>query len=228
MADNPTTPIADGTTIATDEIGGAHYQRVKTTFGTDGTATDVSAANPLPVTIGAGPFAVTGTFYQATQPVSGTVSVSNFPATQPISGNVGVTGSVAVTGTFWQATQPVSGTVSISGSVAVTGTFWQATQPVSAASLPLPTGASTAAKQDEAIALLEAGAALDAAFAITPHATDPLERETKAIAIVTGGTVVYRHPDEGSDRTVTLPAGFFPLRATHIRATSTAVNLTGF
>ena len=32
-------------------------------------------------------------------------------------------------------------------SIAVTGTFWQATQPVSAASLPLPSGASTAAKQ---------------------------------------------------------------------------------
>jgi hypothetical protein len=30
---------------------------------------------------------------------------------------------------------------------AVTGTFWQATQPVSAASLPLPTGAATAASQ---------------------------------------------------------------------------------
>jgi hypothetical protein len=33
------------------------------------------------------------------------------------------------------------------GSVAVTGTFWQATQPVSASTLPLPAGASTAAKQ---------------------------------------------------------------------------------
>lgn len=32
-------------------------------------------------------------------------------------------------------------------SIAVTGTFWQATQPVSAASLPLPTGASTLAEQ---------------------------------------------------------------------------------
>ena len=38
-------------------------------------------------------------------------------------------------------------TVGVSGSVAVTGTFWQATQPVSAASLPLPAGASTAANQ---------------------------------------------------------------------------------
>ena len=42
-----------------------------------------------------------------------------------------ISGSVAVTGTFWQATQPVS------------GTFWQATQPISAAALPLPTGAAT-------------------------------------------------------------------------------------
>jgi hypothetical protein len=35
----------------------------------------------------------------------------------------------------------------ISGTVPVSGTFWQATQPVSAASLPLPSGASTAANQ---------------------------------------------------------------------------------
>ncbi len=35
--------------------------------------------------------------------------------------------------------------------LAVTGTFWQATQPVSAASLPLPSGASTSAKQDTII-----------------------------------------------------------------------------
>lgn len=37
--------------------------------------------------------------------------------------------------------------VTVGGAVAVTGTFWQATQPVSAASLPLPTGAATAAAQ---------------------------------------------------------------------------------
>lgn len=38
-----------------------------------------------------------------------------------------------------------SGTVAISGSVAVTGTFFQATQPVSLAACPLPSGASTEA-----------------------------------------------------------------------------------
>ena len=65
---------------------------------------------------------VSGTFWPATQPVSGSVSVSNFPSTQPVSG------------TFWPATQPVSGSVSISNFPAtqsVSGTFWQATQPVS-------------------------------------------------------------------------------------------------
>jgi hypothetical protein len=97
------------------------------------------------VTVGnfPGTQAVTGTFWQATQPISGSVSIS---------------GSAAVTGTFWQATQPVSGTfwqatqpVSIASmpSTPVTGTFWQTTQPVSAAALPLPSGAATSTKQSD-------------------------------------------------------------------------------
>lgn len=116
---------------------------------------DLAAINAITTALG-GSLAVTGTFYPATQTISGNVGVTGSVAvtgpltdTQlrasavPISGNVGVTGSVAVTGTFYQATQPVS----IADPVAVTGTFWQATQPVSAASLPLPTGAATAAAQ---------------------------------------------------------------------------------
>jgi len=92
----------------------------------------------------AAPLAVTGTFYQATQPISGTVAVSNFPATQPVSGSVTVSNfpatqpvsiatmpstpvtgpltdaqlratAVPVSGTFFQATQPVSGTVTATG-----------------------------------------------------------------------------------------------------------------
>lgn len=47
MADNT---AQNGTsTVATDDIGGVHYQRVKATFGADGVATDVSAADPLPI-----------------------------------------------------------------------------------------------------------------------------------------------------------------------------------
>lgn len=82
--------------------------------------------------------AVTGTFFQATQPVSisGTipVSIASFPLTQVVTQASGANlhtdvdnfpSTQAVTGTFWQTTQPVS----ISSSV-----------PITAASLPLPTG----------------------------------------------------------------------------------------
>jgi hypothetical protein len=50
MADNvPLNAGSGGATVATDDIGGIQYQRVKATFGADGVATDVSAANPFPV-----------------------------------------------------------------------------------------------------------------------------------------------------------------------------------
>jgi hypothetical protein len=90
----------------------------------------------LPVTDNGGSLTVDGTFFQATQPISGTVAVSNFPATQPVSGTVAVSN--------FPATQPISGSVSVSNfpasveisndvgnAVPVSGTFFQATQPVS-------------------------------------------------------------------------------------------------
>lgn len=50
MADNLTlNPGAGGSDLATDDIGGVHFQRVKITWGADGTANDAAAANPLPV-----------------------------------------------------------------------------------------------------------------------------------------------------------------------------------
>lgn len=68
---------------------------------------------------------VTGTFWQATQPISGSVAASQSGAW-----TVGITGTPAVT---------ISGTPSVNisnfpASQVVTGTFWQATQPVSLAS----------------------------------------------------------------------------------------------
>jgi len=81
--------------FASDLIAGTNWPYGKMAFGAEGTATPVSAADPLPVAVGNFPATqdVTGAFYPATQPVSGTVSIS---------------GGVAVTGTFWQAIQPVS------------------------------------------------------------------------------------------------------------------------
>jgi hypothetical protein len=59
----------------------------------DGSGNQInSTTNSLHVNVQNSSLAVTGTFWQATQPVSGTF----WQATQPVSG------------TFWQATQPVS------------------------------------------------------------------------------------------------------------------------
>lgn len=49
MADNLAYTAGVGSTVATDDIGGVHFQRVKPAIGPDGTAVDVSAANPMPV-----------------------------------------------------------------------------------------------------------------------------------------------------------------------------------
>jgi hypothetical protein len=49
MADNVPITAGSGTNIATDDIGGTHFQRVKVAHGADGTATDTSESAPLPV-----------------------------------------------------------------------------------------------------------------------------------------------------------------------------------
>ena len=49
MPDNVGYTPGSGSTVAADEIGGVLYQRVKPVIGDDGSAADVSNANPLPV-----------------------------------------------------------------------------------------------------------------------------------------------------------------------------------
>jgi len=51
MADTLNITQGTGTTIATDDIGGVHYQRVKLSQGADGVGVDVSSAAPLNVTL---------------------------------------------------------------------------------------------------------------------------------------------------------------------------------
>lgn len=50
MADNVGYTPGVGATVAADEIAGVLHQRVKIGVGADGTAVDVSAANPMPIT----------------------------------------------------------------------------------------------------------------------------------------------------------------------------------
>jgi hypothetical protein len=90
----------------------------------DGTAWSLTATSAN-VNVTNASIPVTGTFWQATQPVSGTVTSNQGGAPWTVkpdgtawamtttSANVNVTNTVPVTGTFWQATQPVSGTVTV-------------------------------------------------------------------------------------------------------------------
>ena len=113
------------------------HQRVKISHGADGSATDVSSASPLPVTLantGANATAVKVDGSAVTQPVSGTVAVSTVNSVAPAFGS-GVRGATV---------QRV--TIATDDSVPVTGTFWQATQPVSmATNTPVGTVAHDAA-----------------------------------------------------------------------------------
>lgn len=86
MADNVGYTPGTGATVAADEISGVLYQRVKPVVGADGTAVDVSASNPMPITI-----------QSAAVPVD--VQIMGVPL-------VAVDGSVSVTGS----------TVDVSGS----------------------------------------------------------------------------------------------------------------
>ncbi len=78
MSDNTTLNLGSGgDVISTDDISGVKVQRVKVQYGTDGSATDVSDSNPLPIDDAGGSITVDG-------------SVS-------ITGDVSVTGTVAAT-----------------------------------------------------------------------------------------------------------------------------------
>jgi hypothetical protein len=77
-----------GAEIAVDEIAGIKHQRVKMQFGADGVATDVSAANPMPVTAPGG-IAVTGALTDAelraaAVPVSGPLTDGQLRAVELI------------------------------------------------------------------------------------------------------------------------------------------------
>ena len=188
MADNTQLNLGTGgDLIASDDIAGVKHQRVKIEFGADGVATDVSPANPLPISVSTlplptgaaqdgvditsptampaggsgirgwlsaiwtklnGTLNVSGTFFQATQPISATTlplptgaaqdgTDINTPTAMPTGGSgirgwlsaiwTKLNGSLAVTGTFFQATQPISGTVSTGLSQPLTDTQLRST-----------------------------------------------------------------------------------------------------
>lgn len=95
MADNLTAKANTGSgtdVLATDEIGGVHYPRTKISIGADGSATDLSSTNPMPVSDAGGSLTVDGTVA-----VSGSVTVVDGGGSITVDGTVGISGAVPVT-----------------------------------------------------------------------------------------------------------------------------------
>ena len=265
MADNLTTPVPDGATLATKDLGGVHIPKSTIVDQTGADAMGIAADSPgattllgrlkaitdallgtlkisaeaLPLPTGAATAAKQDDIIVAIGEIAagGDATAANqVIANEALADIAGLLGNpLPVEGVFFPETQPVSvaslplptGAATDAGLTAIANALGE-TLTVEADALPLPSGAATSAKQDEATAAIEAVSLVDAPFAITPHATNALPRQIKAIAIVTGGDIAFRSPGASADATITLPAGLFPLPATHIRATSTAEGLTGF
>jgi len=125
MADNVELNAGSGgSTLATDDISGVHYQRVKMAYGTDGNAADVSSSNPMPI---AGAVTNAGTFaVQAAQSGAWTVNLgatdnavldaiaallSSLDSGQLADGHNVTVDNASLTVDGSGVTQPVSGTV---------------------------------------------------------------------------------------------------------------------
>lgn len=128
MAENVNITPGTGDIVAADDISGVKHQRVKISQGVDGSATDVSATDPLNVTL-----ANTGANSTA-------IKVDNSAVTQPVSGTVT---SNAGTGTRDTNLKQVNGITTQTG----TGTAGTGTQRVAVASdssIQLTDGTNTA------------------------------------------------------------------------------------
>ena len=108
MADNVGYTPGSGEIIATDDIAGVQYQRVKPVWGTDGVANDVNANTPLPIQGVGELIEAIEAMRMAVQSLARTIGLAQV---NPITGRMLVDGS--------GVTQPVSGTVSV-GTPAVT------------------------------------------------------------------------------------------------------------
>ncbi len=121
MADNIQVTQGTGTTMATDDVAGVQYPRVKISHGADGSAVDASNTNPLPV---AGPL-TDAQLRASTVPVSGTVT-ANTGLAQPLTDAQLRASTVPVSGTITANTglaQPLTDTQLRASAVPVSGTI---------------------------------------------------------------------------------------------------------
>jgi hypothetical protein len=101
MADNIGYTPGTGATIAADEIAGVLHQRIKIGIGENGTATDVSQANPMPVMAVGDLLEAIQSMSFALESLTRTIGLAQVNA---VNGNLYVDGS--------RVTQPISGSIS--------------------------------------------------------------------------------------------------------------------
>ena len=108
----PTTGVGDATpTVATENIGGAHYQGLKLYTGTTGTATvwdgavtvsSLTTGSVVVRNLTTGSVSAIVANWPAVQTVTGNINVLNFPTTQAVSGDVNIlnwtTATIVTTG----------------------------------------------------------------------------------------------------------------------------------
>ena len=103
MSKNTTlNPGVGGDIVATDDIAGIKYQRMKVNFGVDGVAVDVSAVDPMPVVLASsqtGPYRGASSYLSG---VSGTASIAagarivSLSATSTAGGTIQILGGASV------------------------------------------------------------------------------------------------------------------------------------
>lgn len=170
--------------FAFDTINSKDYAVSKLAFGAVGSVTYVDASNPLPVTI-------SGVATASNQATANAHLATLAGAVSGTEVQVDVLTMPTVTIQDGGGTITVDGSVSISGSVAVTGPLTDtqlraSAVPVSAASLPLPSGAATAAKQP---ALGTAGTASTDVLTVQGIASmTPLKVDGSAVTQPVSGT----------------------------------------
>ncbi len=144
----PASGTGDATpVVATDEVGGVHFQQMKLVDATAGSTTPIGTpSNPLPVSMASLPIpsgASTEVTLAAVEAKIGTATEA-VPATD--------TASSGLNGRLQRIAQRITSLIALipnaltgSGNFKVSVAEATATQPISASSLPLPTGAATEA-----------------------------------------------------------------------------------
>jgi hypothetical protein len=82
VADNISITAGSGTSVAADDIGSVFYQRVKVSVGADGSAADLSTANPMPVS---------GSLVRVDTEFTRPANTTNYTAGDAVSNSTGAT-----------------------------------------------------------------------------------------------------------------------------------------